>query len=329
MSKKKREKKLLDRIKAWSKKKSRSRTPSQPAMPFPGRIPLIGGAIENKAPKGFRPVPMMQAILEFANPIMEFVENGVVKDPNDALQIAMQIWNFTLPKVPASQKPPRATIVDQIHTTLRMDRQEAERFFDQMIARKEHLVPEDIQPEGAMTIFIRKEVEYLVTKFDESQLGMSDTPIPSDKNDQKMLDALRRMDKYIEEGAEYDEWEDHFFAMQKMCCDCYHHWLKAKGIPDEYSQQFPSCVEIYLNFIYQYDAGELQNVSPGSIEEFFMDFLMRKVMMSPPEYTIFPAALRLLYTFLAEKQYLDDPEPMIELFDDIEPDFIALVKERS
>jgi hypothetical protein len=37
----------------------------------------------------------------------------------------------------------------------------------------------------------------------------------------------------------------------------------------------------------------------------------------------------LFYIFLSEKGYLDDPEPMIELFDDIEPDFIALVKERS
>ena len=41
---------------------------------------------------------MTQAIMEFAEPIMAYVENGTVQDPNDALQIGMLLWNFTLPK---------------------------------------------------------------------------------------------------------------------------------------------------------------------------------------------------------------------------------------
>ena len=41
-----------------------------------------------------------------------------------------------------------------------------------------------------------------------------------------------------------------------------------------------------------------------------MDWLMRKVMVKPPEYTQWPPALRLFYRFLSEKGYLDDPEPM-------------------
>jgi hypothetical protein len=332
MSKKKREKKLRDRIKALSKKKKKQKPPSQPAMPFPGGMPFMGRSPfdESKAPKGFRPIPMMQAVLEFAGPVMKFVEDGTVKDPNDALQIGQEIWNYTLPKVPPQAKKSRSEIVEQIRTTLQMNSKEAEEFFDHMVERKDYLFPEEVQPEGpAMTMFMRKEVEYLITKFDESQLEMSEEPIPPDRDDQKLLNALHRMDEYIEEGADYDEWEAHFFKMQEICCDRYYYWLKAKGIPDEYSDQFPFCVEIYLNFIYQYDEGDLQDVSLGALEEFFMDFLMRKVMMQPPEYTQWPPALRLFYTFLAEKGYLDDPESMIELFDDIEPDFIALIKERS
>ena len=328
MSKKRREKKLLARIKArLNKRKQRQpESPSQPAMPFMGGSPFGG---DREAPKGFRPIPMTQAMMEFAGPIMEYGNHGTVKNPNDALQIGMQIWNFTLPKVPVSQKKSRAEVVEQIRAILKLDTQEAEEFFDRMVERKEYLFPEEIQPEGSMTMFMRKEVEYLITKFDESQLGISEEPIPPDRDDQKLLNALRRMDEYIEEGAEYDEWEDHFFSMQEICCDRYYRWLKAKGIPNEYSNHFPFCVETYLNFIYEYDEGELQDVSPYAIEEFFMDHLMRKVMAKPPEYTHWPPALRLLYTFLAEKGYLDDPEPIIELFDDIEPDFIELVKKRS
>ena len=79
----------------------------------------------------------------------------------------------------------------------------------------------------------------------------------------------------------------------------------------------------------QYGAGDLRKVSPHAIEEFFMDFLMRKVMLKPPEYIPWPPALRLFYTFLFEKGYLDDPGPMLDLLNEIEPDFIELVKNQS
>jgi hypothetical protein len=52
-------------------------------------------------------------------------------------------------------------------------------------------------------------------------------------------------------------------------------------------------------------------------------------MAKPPEYTQWPPALRLFYRFLAEKGYLDDPEPLIASLYAIEPDFITLVKQRS
>ena len=104
------------------------------------------------------------------------------------------------------------------------------------------------------------------------------------------------------------------------------HWLQGKGVPDTYSSRFPFCVRIYLDFIYQYNAGQLCDVSPYDIEEFCMDFLLRKVMVEPPEFTRWPPALRLLYRFLSEKGYLDDPKPIIAGLYAIEPDFIALVK---
>jgi len=329
MRKQPREKKVQARARAKAKKRQQrqpQKTFAPPFMPFLGGTPFGG---EREAPPGFRPMPMMQAMLEFAAPIMAYVENDTIQDPNDALQIGMQLWNFTLPKVPAAQKQSRTEIVDHIRTTLQMDMPEAEAFFDHMIERKAYLFPNEIQPEGSLMMFMRKEVDYLITKFEESQLQLSDPPIPPDRDDQRFLDALRQLDISIAAGAEYDDWEEDFFAMQDLCCNRYHHWLQAKGVPETYSNQFPFCVETYLHFIYQYDAGKLQDVSAPALAEFFMDYLLRKVMAKPPEYTHWPPALRLFYRFLAEKGYLDDPEPMIARLYAIEPDFIALVKKRS
>ncbi len=289
-------------------------------MPFGG---------EPDVPPGFRPLSMTQAMLEYAAPLMAYVENGTVQDPNDALQVGMQLWNFTLPKVPVAQKPSRTAIVDNIRTTLQLDRQEAEAFCDHMLARKAYLFPDEMQPEGSMTMFMRKEVEYLITPFAESQLHLSDEVVPPDRDDATFLGALRQLEARLDAGDDYSDWEADFFAMQERCCARYHHWLLAKGVPETLSQQFAFCLDPYLSFLYQYDAGHVQDVWPDALEEFFMDWLMRKVMVKPPEYTQWPPALRLFYRFLFEKGYLDDPEPILAGLHAIEPAFIAMVQQRS
>ena len=328
MPKKSREQKRADKTRARTKKR-RQRHAQRTAPPFgalQGGLPLddVPGA-----PPGFRPLPMTQAMLEFAAPLMAYVEQGTVQDPNDVLQIAMQLWNVTLPTVPVLQKSSRTAIVDNIQTTLQLDRQEAEAFFERMIARKAHLFPDEIQPPGSMMMFMRKEVEYLITPFAESQLHLSDALVPLDRDDETLLEALRQLEARIDAGEDYGDWEADFFAMQEHCCQRYHHWLRAKGVPEAGSQQFAFCLEPYLTFLYQYDAGKVQDVWPEAIEEFFMGWLMRKVMVKPPEYTQWPPALRLFYRFLSEKGYLNDPESIIAGLQAIEPAFIAMVKQRS
>jgi hypothetical protein len=141
--------------------------------------------------------------------------------------------------------------------------------------------------------------------------------------------ALEELDARIDFGEDYGDWESDFFEMKDLCCKRYFHWLRAKGVPEPLSDQFSACLESYLTFIYQYDAGSVLDVLPNAIEEFFMDWLMRKVMVKPPEYTQWPPALRLFYRFLFEKGYLDDPEPILQGLYAIEPAFIALVKQRA
>src|SRR6266446_6736462 len=104
---------------------------------------------------------------------------GEPEDPKDALQVGLLLWNHTLPEVPVAMRPSRRAIVAHIETTLHMDLEEAEAFCDEMIERKAYLFPDEIQPEGVtMTMFMRKEVEYLITPFEESQWNLSDEIIP-------------------------------------------------------------------------------------------------------------------------------------------------------
>src|SRR5688572_20521570 len=111
--------------KTKKRQQRQARRSSPPSTPFRGGMPF-GNAPE--VPQGFRPLSMTQALLEYAAPLMAYVDDGTVQDPNDALQIGMQLWNCMLPKVPVLQKPSRGAIVNDIRTTLRMDREEAEAF---------------------------------------------------------------------------------------------------------------------------------------------------------------------------------------------------------
>jgi hypothetical protein len=122
--------------KTKKRQQRQARRSSPPSLSWRGGMPFGG---EADVPPGFRPMSMTQAMLEYAAPLMAYVEDGMVQDPNEALQIGMQLWNFTLPKVPVSQKLSRTAIVDNIRTTLQLDRQEAEAFCDRMIECKTYL----------------------------------------------------------------------------------------------------------------------------------------------------------------------------------------------
>jgi hypothetical protein len=236
--------------KTKKRQQRQARRSSPPSLSWRGGRPFGG---EPDVPPGFRPISMTQAMLEYAAPIMAYVEDGTVQDPNEALQIGMQLWNSTLPGVPVAVKPSRREIVTHMETTLQLDRQEAEAFFDRMIARKAYLFPDEMQPEGSLTMFMRKEVEYLITPFEESQLHLSDALVPPDRDDETLLEALRQLEARIDAGDDYGDWEADFFTMQEHCCQRYHHWLLAKGVPETLSQQFSFCLEPYLTFIYTPD----------------------------------------------------------------------------
>jgi hypothetical protein len=283
-----------------------------------------------EAPPGFRAVSMSQGMLEFAQPLLDYVKQGIVKKPDDAMQLAIPLWNYSISVERGDRDVDKKEVVRQIATTLRMSSKEASEFFEMMIQRKEYLLPEEIQPTSPMTMFVRKEEHYLVSEFDYDSLTVSEEAYEPDDEDKELVELLHRMDDYIEVSTEYGEWENHYFKMEKKCLERFEQWLELKGV-QEYSGEFPYNAGTYLDFIYRYmheDEVTLKTVTAIYVEEFFVDHLLRKVMAEPHEYLTWPPALKLLYRFLKEIGYLERPERIIKLLDEIEPTFVQIVKER-
>src|SRR2546426_10810126 len=96
--------------KRQAKTKKRQQRRSRPSSPLSRSFPLLGGMPfggEPDAPKGFRPVSTTQAMIEYAAPLMAYVEAGTVADPNDAFQVGVLLWNSTLPAVPVPMRQSR------------------------------------------------------------------------------------------------------------------------------------------------------------------------------------------------------------------------------
>lgn len=283
------------------------------------------------APEGFRSISMSQAMLEYAKPLMELVEDDE-KGLDDAMQISTVLWNYSISVEDGNEdKKVEEKILKTLKKAFGLDKSEAHTLFTKMVERYSYLFPQDIQPEpGLPFMFIRKEVRHLIRPFDYKKLELSDEIIPPDQNDRDVIGKIKRLDRNIYNATEYGKYEDLFFSLKDECQDLFEKWLIAKGLKGDV-QDFSFCLHTYLDFIYGYmhdDIVILKSVPNIYLVEFFEDFLLRKMMVEPNEYVYWPPALKLFYQFLDEKGYLDNHKKMIEKIDSIEPYFIEVLKKQ-
>ena len=91
---KKKKKKVITKRKSQVKAKQQKRAKIKSLKSTPNIQFVKRPAISDIAtPPGFRAVSMSQGMLEYAKPIMDYVEKGIVDDANDAFQIVMPLWN--------------------------------------------------------------------------------------------------------------------------------------------------------------------------------------------------------------------------------------------
>ncbi len=87
-----------------------------------------------------------------------------------------------------------------------------------------------------------------------------------------------------------------------------------------------------MDFIYGYVHEQPLTLKdkPGKyLAEFTVDFLFRKTSTEPWEYSLAPATLKLFYSFLYEKEYLDEPpDIMIEFIDILDHHYMDFLKEQ-
>ena len=177
-------------------------------------------------------------------------------------------------------------------------------------------------------MFIRKEVHHLIRPFDYDKLKISEQVLPSDIDDRDAINKLNQLDTMLMDQADYKQFESLLTEVKDRLEDRFQQWLIAKGLYEQ-AEDLASCLFIFFDFVYSYmhdDVVVLKSVSNRYLLEFFEDFLIRKMMVPPAEYVLWPPALKLFYQFLHEKGYLDHPDRIIDQINQIEPYFIKVLK---
>jgi hypothetical protein len=328
---KKKDKKSIEKRRAKAQEKKRATRASKSKQALTTQVVKRPPMADIEAPLGFRTVSFSQASMEYMKPLMD---DGVVanmKELNELATISSSLWNYTIDlEEGKSDSENEAKILGQIKIKLSMNDQEARELFQKMIDRKRHLFPTEIQPKALPFMFIRKELSHVIAPFNYGGLSFSAEPIPPDDHDQEAIEKITRMDRHIIEGTDYDEWEDFYFSMEEAVCDRFENWLNEKGATEQ-SQGFASNLELFLNFVYRYAHDDLvtpKAIPPRYLDEFFFDYLLRKLVTEPHEYVAFTPTLKLFFRFLHEKLYLPDAWSAIQCIDKMEPEFINVLRKR-
>lgn len=326
----KKKRKAIEQRRAQAKGKKRRKPHPKSSWPTPKVQSIYRPALSDiEAPEGFRAVSLSQAMLEYTKPLLQYIEEGNLKELNKVMKLAMEMWNYAIEDRPKLREE-RENIIKLVGKTLKINEEESTGLFEMMVNRKEYLIPHSIQPEIPQIMFVRKEEQFLISGFDYSLLHISEEDYKPDHNDKKLLQMLSRMDEYVLNCAPYEKWENYYFSFEERCRKGFEKWLEVRGAKN-YSEDFSCNITSYLGFIYRYiheDVVTLRDVHPLDIIEYFTDYLLRKVMVEPPEYIKWPPSLKLFYRYLYEIGYIDEPGKFISMFDEIEPNFIEILKKR-
>jgi len=333
MSKKKKKSNAKRVAKAQHRKKQKRKqklikTKSKPEHKYGAQPPMA----EIDAPPGFLAVSMSQALMEYNKSIFNINESESTEDMNQALELSSLLWNYGIAAESGKSNENIAKeILNIIQSIRHVGKDEAQDLLDKFVTKRNEMFPPDVQVKGSPMMLMRKEIPHLIAPFNYKELDFSKKVFPPDSNDKAFIDSLLIMDSYIQSDKDYDDWENEYFLMEKKCKASFLNWLQKKGASGKLSQDFPFLIEIFLNFVYRYlhdDIIVLKSIQPEYLEEFLFDHVLRKVIMEPHEHVDWPPALKLFYSFLYEKKYLEDLGFIIDIIDNLEPRFIDVLRKR-
>ncbi len=292
------------------------------------------GISEMGAPDGFRAIGMAQAMMEYAKPLDEYFakkEPQSIDDLNGRMKLSMLLWNHALDEEKGeARSATKSEVVKTLSEACGLDGNAAEALRIRMVERRSWLFPEDVQPEERTSpiMIMRKETRVEIKPFLYDRLRHTNDAVPPDTADSKLIENIRKLDRFMEEKAEYGAYEKLLTETKDEAEKRYKQWLADRGFPAEF-HGISGCIYTYFDFVYGYmhdHVVTLKTITLNYLTEFFEDFLIRKVYGDPQEYVEWPPAIKLFYLFLKDKGYTEDIDSITSMINALELSLMNVLK---
>jgi len=321
-----------------AQKKQQKRKERAAAQRWQANVQVVNrpGISEMGAPEGFRAIGMAQAMMEYAKPFDEYYakrEPQSLDDLNSRMKLSMLLWNHALEVEKGEALSATNTeVVKALSEAFGLDGDAAEALRIRMVDRRIWLFPENVQPEVRMSpiMIIRKETRAEIQPFPYDRLRYTNDEVPPDAADRKLIENIKKLDRLMEEEADYDAFEKLLTETKDDAEECYKKWLSDKGVPQEFLG-LSGCLHIYFDFVYGYmhdHVVTMKTITLNYLTEFFEDFLIRKVYGDPQEYVEWPPAIKLFYLFLKDKEYMTNIDSITSMINTLELSLMNVLKKQ-
>jgi hypothetical protein len=318
-----------------AKKKQAQRKTRAAALRRQANVHVVNrpGISEMGAPEGFRAIGMAQAMIEYAKPFEEYYgkEPKDIDDLNKRMKLSMLLWNHALDEEKGEVRSARkAEVVKALSDAFGMSRDAAEALRVRMVGRRSWLFPEDAQPEERISpiMIMRKETLVDIKPFNYDRLRHTRDVIPASDEDRRLIEKIMRLDRFMEDEADYDEFEKLLTETKDEAEERYKQWLADRGFPPEF-YGLSGCLYVYFDFVYGYEHDHIvtmKTITLNYLTEFFEDFLIRKLYSAPQEYVEWPPAIKLFYLFLKDKGYMESIESITSMINVLELSLMNVLK---
>lgn len=293
------------------------------------------GISEMGAPDGFRAIGMAQAMMEYIKPLDEYYgkEPQSIDDLNNRMNISMLLWNHAL-EVEKGEEPSskQSDVAKTLSKALGLSAEQAEALRARMVERRSWLFPEEVQLKERTSSFMvmRKERLAEIKPFNYDKLQHTRDEIPASDEDRALIRKIEKLDRFMEEEADYGEYEKLLSETKDEAEKRYKQWLADRGFPAEH-HGLSGCLHIYFDFVYGYAHDHvvtLKTITLNYLTEFSEDFLIRKVYGDPQEYVEWPPAIKLFYLFLKDKGYMEDIAATTSMINAMELRLMVILKKQ-
>jgi len=208
-----------------NQKKSRSKKQTKKPLklvklanqPQHGLFPPNVSFAQIQPPDGFRSVSTTQALMEYASPIMDIapLPTNDIKRANEIFNVATEIWNYTIDEsILKEGKKSEKEMLSLISQRLGLDQDKANEFLSMMVERKDFLFPDEVQPKGTPFMFLRKQVSYLISKFNNEEPNLSKKILYPNVTEIGLVENIDKLDQYIAASADYGQFEKLLLEVQ-------------------------------------------------------------------------------------------------------------------